>query len=195
MLACCLRSIVVPRPMPFTASVHAFFSSSRRIIPDQLTNCTRLHSAYSTRARLSACGAHPPPPASARALSLDAKAGGSTKHRSAILHATLAKGGGAIAGEDKLLYRSPFSLIKVFRSLALIQTAGCVAGCSAMIWQVSTRLCALSHYHAVSAQSHQRQRRRQADGPRHFRRGFWYRCCQNHRRPREAPHRLSKRML
>lgn len=210
MLACCLRSIAVLRPMPRTASAPAFASLSCIVTPNQRTTFARLHSAYATRARRSAGGVrvkglvpescvtlhHPLPPPPARALSLDAKAGGSTKHRSAILHTTRAKGDGAIAGEGKLLYRSPFSLIKAFRSLALIQTAGCVAGCSAMIWQVSA--CARMPHsvsHAVSAQSHQRQWRRQANGPRHFRRGFWYRCCQNYRRSRQAPHRLSKRML
>ena len=80
-------------------------------------------------------GLHQAPYAAARAIASDARTGGSTKHRSAISHAN-SSGDFRADGDSKLIYRSPLTLIKIFRSLALVQTAGCIIGCCSMFWLV-----------------------------------------------------------
>jgi len=75
-------------------------------------------------------------------LSTDVRGGGSTKQRSAISHptttTTTSSSSSSSSSSDavKLIYSAPLTLLKLFRSLALVQTAGCIVGCVAMAWQV-----------------------------------------------------------
>ena len=155
MLARSLRFLVVQRPSSFSSSAPSLISccSSRRIASAQSfapyysphitlkimspDGIFRLSIARLSIARLSIA---------ARGLSTEARDGGSTKHRSAILHAS-STGSGASGEESKLIYRSPLTLIKIFRSLALVQTTGCMVGCSAMLWQVSHKAPKRAHPH------------------------------------------------
>lgn len=127
----------------------------------------------------------------ARAFASEARAGGSTKHRAAIMHASPI-GGGNSCGESKLIYRSPITLIKIFRSLAMVQTAGCILGCCSMLWLVRrprprARGFLPSRLPALAAQPHHRQRRHETSGARPLRRLFWDSRCQDHRRAGQAP--------
>jgi hypothetical protein len=97
---------------------------------------TALHSRFLSTHRSTTPRRFQPLHAPVCALSSETRSGGSTKHRSAVLHASNSSGGGGSSSETKLIYRSPLTLIKIFRSLALVQTAGCIIGCSAMLWQV-----------------------------------------------------------
>jgi hypothetical protein len=127
----------------------------------------------------------------ARAFASEAKAGGSTKHRAAIVHASPNAGGNS-CGESKLIYRSPITLIKIFRSLALVQTAGCILGCCSMLWLVRrprprARGFLPSRLPALAAQPHHRQRGHATSGARPLRRLFWDSRGQDHRHAGQAP--------
>jgi hypothetical protein len=98
---------------------------------------TALHSRFFSTHRSTTPRRFQPLHAPVCALSSETRSGGFTKHRSAVLHTSNSSGGGSSSSsETKLIYRSPLTLIKIFRSLALVQTAGCIIGCSAMLWQV-----------------------------------------------------------
>jgi hypothetical protein len=128
---------------PSISVVATFFVSAHRA-----SSCAHLNSNWQVSHLLRDCSApHRRGQLPARAFSNDSKGGVSTKQRSAIPRTNSSSCGetngsscGGTSSDSKLIYRSPLTLIKLFRSLALIQTAGCIVGCSTMLWKVSPLL-------------------------------------------------------